>query len=161
MTFHIYSALILYLSACAAAVPTTLARDDRAAQAWAEAPDFSTDSDPPYPPIKNEDGSNITIENLRGARLFGWDGCNTDQKKNIPDAWADFHSLVSQDGIKDNIDWKGQAAQEFFGAAEGKPFPREVQAHIQHIYQAAEAMWIHWWTDWLKIPDEPFAWKWL
>ncbi|KAK8097495.1 GDSL-like lipase/acylhydrolase [Apiospora sp. TS-2023a] len=113
------------------------------------------------PPIKNADGSNITIENLRGTRLFGWDGCDKPQGKKIRETWDEFHSLVSQDGIKDNIDWKGQAAQDFFGAPEGKGLPQDVQAHIQQIYQAAEAMWTHWWTDWLNLPDEPFAWKWL
>lgn len=38
---------------------------------WDYAPDFSNDPFPPYPPVKNPDDSNITIENLRGTRLYG------------------------------------------------------------------------------------------
>jgi hypothetical protein len=59
----IYSALLLLVSVSYVAADNTV---------WDYAPDFSKDSFPPYPDLKNPDGSNITVQNLRGVHLFGW-----------------------------------------------------------------------------------------
>ena len=50
---------------------------------WDNAPDFSNDPYPPYPPLTNSDGSNILVSNLRGTRLFGWMGCSQEEAKMI------------------------------------------------------------------------------
>lgn len=100
---------------------------------WDFAPDFSNDPFPPYPPVKNPDGSNITIENLRGTRLYGWYGCPSDRVNVIQRAYRDFNTLSSQDGVYRNIDWSAQAATDFWGAAGSPPWkiPDDTRAEIQ------------------------------
>ena len=86
---------------------------------WDFAPDYSQDPFPPYPSLENPDGSNITIENLRGTRLYGWTDCGVNERNAITEAWDDFHTLVSQPGVYQNIDWADQAATDFWGPSRG------------------------------------------
>lgn len=79
------------------------------------APDFSKDPFPPYPPVYNEDGSNITVENWRGTKLFGWKGCKDPEKEIIVQAFKDFVALAQQKELCDNIDWNSPAALEIWG----------------------------------------------
>src|SRR5215472_14675882 len=69
---------------------------------WNFAPDYSQDPFPPYPPLQNPDGSNITIENLRGTRLYGWTDCGVNERNDITEAWNDFHTLASQPAVCQN-----------------------------------------------------------
>ena len=84
---------------------------------WDDAPDFSNDPFPPYPPLKNPDGSNISTENLRGTRLYGWKGCNVPEQKAIAEAFDDFYKLANP--LSSNINWDGRPATDFWGAADG------------------------------------------
>src|SRR6187402_2513262 len=77
---------------------------------WDYAPDFSKDQFPPYPSLKNPDGSNITIESLRGTHLFGWKGCETEEVNAISQAYNDFYELARQPVVYNSIDWTSQAA---------------------------------------------------
>lgn len=99
----IYAVLLLFPSTAAANYT-----------AWDYAPDIGNDPFSPYPSIKNADGSNITAENLRGARLFGYWGCNEERRRLINGAYDDFHKLADQLELWNKIDWKGDAAQDFF-----------------------------------------------
>jgi hypothetical protein len=94
---------------------------------WDYAPDFSKDPFPPYPSLQNPDGSNITLENLRGTRLFGWWGCTGERAKLIQEAYNDFYKLSNQLEVYNKIDWKGPAAQDFFAVDD--------DAKNQHIPQ--------------------------
>ena len=85
---------------------------------WDDAPDFSKDPFPPYPPLKNADGSNISTENLRGTRLYGWKGCERDDARAIAEAFDDFYKLASP--LASNIDWDGLPAKDFWGAYSGQ-----------------------------------------
>lgn len=87
---------------------------------WDFAPDFSKDTIPPYPPLTNPDGTDITIQNLRGTRLFGWRGCDISESNAIAEAFDDFHKLVSLPEVYNSISWNDRAAIDFFGAASGK-----------------------------------------
>lgn len=78
-----------------------------------DAPDFSQDQFPPYPPLP--DSSNITTENWRGTRLFGWKGCGVNEVNSITEAWNDFYTLAQQKSLYQNIDWSGRPAQEIWG----------------------------------------------
>ena len=57
---------------------------------WDYAPDLSRTKDPVYPSLTNADGSNITVENLRGTHLFGFDGCGGPQQAAIIQAYNDL-----------------------------------------------------------------------
>ena len=87
---------------------------------WDYAPDFSNDPFPPYPPVKNPDGTNISVANARGTRLFGWKGCGSPEQKMITEAYDDFHVLVNQPGVYSNIDWNSKVATDFWGPTSGK-----------------------------------------
>ncbi|KAI1120096.1 hypothetical protein F5Y10DRAFT_290321 [Nemania abortiva] len=130
------------------------------AEAWTYAPNFASDPFPPYPPLKNDDGSDIAIENLRGTRLFGWEQCGGNWKP-IADAWKEFNGLPSQSGVKSGIDWNSDAVNEFFGGT-GAAIPDGRKKSIQQIFDAASQMWTYSFTDILNPPSsETFPWKWL
>jgi hypothetical protein len=84
------------------------------------APDTSKDPFPPYPPMQNADGSNITVQNLRGTRLFGWKGCSSTDVKLITEAYNDFQILAKQEALWKNIDWNSQAVKDIWGHGEGR-----------------------------------------
>ena len=63
------------------------------------APDFSKDTFPPYPDVRNPDGSNITVENWRGTRLFGWKGCDKGAQSIIVETMEHFHKLANQEAL--------------------------------------------------------------
>ncbi|TGJ79062.1 hypothetical protein E0Z10_g9703 [Xylaria hypoxylon] len=120
------------------------------AEIWTTAPTFASDPYPPYPPLKNDDGSDIAIENLRGTRLYGWDQCGNNWKP-IAEAWKEFNSLASQAGIKADIDWNSDAALEFFGATT-TTIGNDRKQYIQSIFDAASQMWSYKFTDILNPP---------
>lgn len=72
-----------------------------------------------FRPLKNPDGSNITTENLRGTRLYGWADCQTNEINDITEAWNDFHTLANQDSVYKNIDWSENIARDFWGPSTG------------------------------------------
>jgi hypothetical protein len=57
---------------------------------------------------------------LQGTRLFGWTGCDTNEINDISEAYNDFYKLAQQSDVYSSIDWKSQAAKEFWGATTGK-----------------------------------------
>jgi hypothetical protein len=98
---------------------------------WDYAPDFGTIA-PPYPDLKNPDGSNITIANLRGTHLFGWKGCEKEEVNEITTAYNDFYTLAQQLSVYNNIDWKSQAATDFWGPSSGvNVVPDDTRKEIQ------------------------------
>jgi hypothetical protein len=122
------------------------------------APDFSKDPFPPYPDVYQADGSNFTAENWRGTRLFGWKGCGKQERNIIVETWNDFHTLSSQDALK-NIDWDSQAAQEIWGH-DTRPrymIPAERKAQIKQIYNAAAQMYS---SSWVPPYYTPPGWGW-
>jgi hypothetical protein len=121
-------------------------------------PDYSKDKFPPYPSLTNADGSNITIENLRGTRLFGWKGCEVKDTKAIAEAYDDFYKLANP--LSSKIDWVSEVAQDFWGMNEGKNrVPDDRRKQIQQIFQAQQQMYaIGWhllppyWTSlWIEV----------
>lgn len=124
-----------------------------------DAPDFSKDPHPPYPPFHRLDGSNFTAENVRGTRLFGWKGCGTNEINIITETWNDFHTLASQKSLYENIDWSSQAAREIWGP-KAASFTDETKNQIKQIYQQLEQMWDPWWwPPYDKYVDRPgFGW---
>lgn len=84
------------------------------------APDFSKDPFPPWPSVYNDDGSNITTENWRGTKLFGWKGCGPDAQKVIVKTMEEFYKLAQQEALWKEIDWNSQAAKEIWGHGTGE-----------------------------------------
>jgi hypothetical protein len=82
------------------------------------APDFSKDPFPPWPDIYNPDGSNISVQNWRGTKLFGWKGCKKPERDMIAQAFRDFYKLSQQKQLWDGIDWEHQASKEFWGKSD-------------------------------------------
>jgi len=80
------------------------------------APDLSKYEFDPYPPLKDDQGNQIDTANVRGTRLFGYEGCDRPAKDAINTAYDDFYKLSHLDGLYANFDWKGQAAREFWGS---------------------------------------------
>lgn len=121
-------------------------------------PDYSKNLYPPYPPMTNLDGSNVTIDNLRGTRLFGWDGCHPTEQKQIVEAFNDFYKLA--DPLSGQIDWAGEVAQDFWGANDGKNrVPDDRRTQIQQIFKAQQQMYAvvwhllpPWWLSlWIEV----------
>ena len=83
------------------------------------APDFSKDPFPPWPNVYNDDGSNITTENWRGTKLFGWKGCDKDEQNIIVEAMQQFYKLAQQEALWKEINWNSQAAKEIWGHGTG------------------------------------------
>ncbi|KAL9622665.1 MAG: hypothetical protein Q9160_002975 [Pyrenula sp. 1 TL-2023] len=83
------------------------------------APDFSKDPFPPFPDIHNPDGSNISTQNWRGTKLFGWKGCGKNERDIIVQAFQDFHMLANQKELYDNIDFEAPAAKDIWGHGTG------------------------------------------
>jgi hypothetical protein len=99
---------------------------------WDFAPDFANDPIQPYPSLKNPDGTNISIENIAGTRLFGWKGCGEIEVDAIKDAWDDFYKLAQQNSVYKNLDWTSQAATDFWGPGSGeKVIPDNTRAEIK------------------------------
>lgn len=99
---------------------------------WDYAPDFSNDAIPPYPPVKNPDGSNITTDNWRSTKLYGWKGCTNHESNEITNAYNDFDTMVNVDGTWQNIDWKSKAATDFWGPSSGRfQVPDNTRTEIQ------------------------------
>lgn len=82
---------------------------------WDYAPDFGNDPFPPYPPLTDDDGSNISIDNLRGTHIYGFKGCTEERRRLIQEAYSDFHTLADQLDVYNNIVWTDRAVQDFFG----------------------------------------------
>jgi hypothetical protein len=108
-------------------------------------PDYSKDKIPPYPSMTNADGSNLTIDNIRGTRLYGWKGCEPDESKAIAAAFDDFHKLA--DPLASKIDWADDPALDFWGKNEGKDkVPDDRRKQIQQIFQAQQQMYARGWA---------------
>ncbi|KAB5542692.1 hypothetical protein GE09DRAFT_1136165 [Coniochaeta sp. 2T2.1] len=135
--------------------------NDRDAEIWDNAPVFFQDEIQPYPPLKNEDGSDIDIKNLRGTRLFGYNGCKLFDHDNqkINNGWDDFNRLASLDRLKSNIDWNSRGVNEFFGSGEQHSISDEQRKLIQKKFYLASEMWTHWWDD--LRPPVPQWYNWI
>jgi hypothetical protein len=136
--------------------------NDRDGEIWDNAPVYFQDEIPPYPPLKNDDGSDIDIKNLRGTRLFGYDGCGSifsTERSKINKGWDDFNALSNLDRLKSNIDWNSRAVNEFFGSGEGRSISDEQKALIQKKFYYASEMWAHWWDD--LRPPVPQWYNWI
>ena len=88
-------------------------------------PNFAVEGNGPEPPLENDDGTPIDLQNLRGTRIFGGAGCDGDAWGIIKDSWHDFHDIVSMDGVKSNIDWNSQNAKDFWGPSTTIPQDRK------------------------------------
>jgi hypothetical protein len=96
------------------------------------APDTSKDPFPPYPPMKGDDGNNVTVENLRGVRFYGWTGCSSPDVKTITESFDDFQKLAKQEALWKNIDWDSPAARDIWGHGTGnKAITDERKKQIQ------------------------------
>ncbi|KAJ0284255.1 hypothetical protein CBS470a_006970 [Colletotrichum nupharicola] len=117
----------LCVSPGSAAVSWNFRRDTSGPSVWDYSPNFSNDTFPPWPPLEDDSGKRIDVANLRGTRLFGWEGCTAEDANKIKEAWEDRWNLVKDDDIKKNINWKGQAAEEFWGPPTKIPDYRKQQ----------------------------------
>jgi hypothetical protein len=78
-------------------------------------PDYSNDTFPPYPPLTDP-----TVQNFRGTRLFGWNGCGASEVSIITEAYNDMYKISNLPSNYQNIDWQSSAAKEFFGPRSGQ-----------------------------------------
>jgi hypothetical protein len=103
---------------------------------WDYAPDYSNDVHKPYPDLPDKD--TVTIENVRGTHIYGFQGCEDPEVGAIKQAYKDMNRLASQDGVKSNIDWNGKAATDFFGPGDGKQhtIPTDTRSEIQREYSS-------------------------
>lgn len=103
-------------------------------QEWQlNAPDYSGDSIAPFPSLTNPDGSDLTIENIRGVHLFGFKGCTGDQGREIKQTYNEFFELSNNPALYNNIDWNSRAATDFWGPGDGDAYviPAGTRAEIQ------------------------------
>lgn len=100
------------------------------------APDLSKYKFDPYPPLKDDKGNQLDAANVRGTRLFGYEGCDSPAKDAINAAYNDFYKLSHLDGLYANFDWKGQAAREVWGSevSQKAPLNDERKEEIQLMY---------------------------
>jgi hypothetical protein len=99
---------------------------------WDYAPDFSRDPIQPYPDLKNPDGTNISVVNIRGVHLFGFRGCLSKETNDIKEAYNDFYTLANQFDVYNNIDWTSAAANDFWGPTSGlNVIPTNTRKEIQ------------------------------
>ncbi|EXF77854.1 hypothetical protein CFIO01_04108 [Colletotrichum fioriniae PJ7] len=110
---------------------------------WDYAPVYAQDSKQPYPPLKNDDGSDIAVENLRETRLFGFRQCDSGTFSNIKNGWRDFNRLSLMDRLSSNIDWNSQGINEFFGQGDQKKLSDDKKKQIQNIFYYTSQMWTH------------------
>jgi hypothetical protein len=104
---------------------------------WDYGPDYYRDEVLPYPPLKNTDGSNITIDKIRGTRLFGWTGCG-DKWSQMSDSWNEFHDIVKEEDIYKNMDWRGKPARDFWGGSSKEDGPQIHQTIRDAIQSQSE-----------------------
>lgn len=86
-------------------------------------PDYSGDRIAPYPSLTSP-----STANTLGTRLFGWQGCGGEgsaESQYIKDAYDDMNRIASLAETSSNIDWKGQAAKDYFGPSAGKNIVRD------------------------------------
>ena len=81
------------------------------------APDFYQDPFPPWPRVTNTDDSNITVQNWRGTKLFGWKGYDKGARDIIVETMQSFYTLAQQEALWKNVDWDSTAAKEIWGHA--------------------------------------------
>jgi hypothetical protein len=108
--------------------------------------------------MTNLDGTNITTQNLRGTRLYGWKGCDVSEAKAIAEAYVDFQKLASP--LASNIDWASKTAEDFWGNDKGMHrLPDDRRRQIQQIFQAQQQMYAigwhllpPWWKSlWIEV----------
>jgi hypothetical protein len=80
-----------------------------------------------FPPLTDDQGKPIDANNVRGTRLFGYEGCGKREENIINEAYKDFHTLTDQLVLWNNIGWKIQGAKEFWGATAGRAPIRDEQ----------------------------------
>ena len=124
----------------------------------AHGPDYSRDKFPPHPSLTDSNGSNITVENLRGTRLYGWKGCEVDETKAIASAFDDMYKLAKP--LASKIDWAGEIAVDFWGKNEGlNKVPDDRRTQIQQIFKAQQQMYAigwhifppYWSSLWIEV----------
>ena len=81
---------------------------------WDEAPDFKNDEIQLFPDLKGPNGTDLTIENLRGVYLYGWKGCSREESRWVTNAYNDFCKLAQQQELYNNIDWSDQVNKTSF-----------------------------------------------
>ena len=84
--------------------------DNGTASVWDNAPDFAKDQIQPYPSLKDANGANLTVDNIRGVHLYGWKGCDARESNAISEAYNDFYKLANQQEVYNKIDWDGQVS---------------------------------------------------
>lgn len=89
--------------------------------------DPSAPNDPPAFPST----SDPSTRNILGTRLFGWEGCSSDDRSRINEAYYDMSVIAETEGIYTNIQWNEAAAQEFLGP--GGPIPDQRKTQIQSV----------------------------
>ncbi|KAF2677923.1 hypothetical protein K458DRAFT_491629 [Lentithecium fluviatile CBS 122367] len=100
-----------------------------------------------FPPLTDNDGNPIDASNIRGTRLYGYEGCGEREKSIINEAYKDFHTLVDQAVLWAFIEWDTQGAKEFWGATAGRaPIKDEQKKQIQQIYNAAKEIYSTPWS---------------
>lgn len=80
-----------------------------------------------FPPLTDDQGKPIDANNVRGTRLFGYEGCGKREENIINEAYKDFYTLTDQLVLWNNIGWKTQGAKEFWGATAGRAPIRDEQ----------------------------------
>ena len=81
------------------------------------APDFYQDPFQPWPSVTNADGSNKTVQNWRGTKLFDWKECDKGAQDIIVETMQSFNTLAQQEAPWKNVDWDSTAAKEIWGHA--------------------------------------------
>ncbi|KAL8731232.1 MAG: hypothetical protein Q9181_004375 [Wetmoreana brouardii] len=94
----------------------------------------------PEPPVYNPDGSNISTENWRGTKLFGWKGCDSGAKDIIVETMQDFYKLAQQEALWKDKDWDVPAAKDIWGHAtdEKKMLLDNIKPQIKQVFEAAQ-----------------------
>ena len=67
----------------------------------------------------NADASNVSVENWRGTKLFGWKGCDKYERRIIIETMKDFHTLANQEALWKEIGTLFRVAFVFSGCFNG------------------------------------------
>ncbi|KAG4427331.1 hypothetical protein IFR05_017186, partial [Cadophora sp. M221] len=117
-------------------------------------PDYSADRIAPYPSLTSP-----STANTLGTRLFGWQGCGGEgsaESQYIKDAYDDMNRIASLAETSSNIDWKGQAAKDYFGPSAGKNIVRDgTRKEIANIMKSVQQLYSTWWgvrpSLWIRV----------
>ncbi|EFW15017.1 conserved hypothetical protein [Coccidioides posadasii str. Silveira] len=118
-----------------------------------EDPNALDDKFTPYPNLA-ADINDVSIRLSHPAQLYEWNGCSSDERNAISEAYRDFDHLANQPDVFADIDWNHQAAKDFWGPVKGDgKVSDKRKEEIQGAFKSMGRIHRNWWSwEPLSIP---------